>query len=124
MTRRDLESRLGRRFRLRDLHILSEVVRWGSMAKAGSQLGIAQPSISEAIAGLETALRVRLLDRSPRGTEPTIYARALLKRVDVVFDELKQGVREIEFLADPTVGHITIGCPESLAAGFASAAID
>jgi DNA-binding transcriptional LysR family regulator len=124
MARPDWESRLGRRFKLRDLHILSEVVQRGSMAKAALHLGLAQPSISEAIAGLEAALRVRLLDRSPRGIEPTIYARALLKRVDVVFDELKQGVRDIEFLADPTVGHVTIGCPESLAAGFASAAID
>jgi DNA-binding transcriptional LysR family regulator len=124
MARPDLESRLGRRFKLRDLHILSEVVRWGSMAKAATHLGLAQPSISEAIAGLEAALKVRLLDRSPRGVEPTIYARTLLKRVDVVFDELKQGMRDLEFLADPTVGHVTIGCPESLAAGFVSTAID
>lgn len=124
MARADWEARLGRRFKLRDLHILSEVVQWGSMAKAASHLGMAQPSVSEAIAGLEDALQVQLLDRSPRGIEPTIYARALLKRVDVVFDELKQGVREIEFLADPTVGHVAIGCPESLAAGFVPAAID
>ena len=124
MTKPRWDSRLGRRFKLRDLHILSEVVQRGSMAKAASHLGVAQPSISEAIAGLEAALQVRLLDRSPRGVEPTVYARALLKRVDVVFDELKQGVRDIEFLADPTVGHVTIGCPESLAAGFVSAAID
>jgi DNA-binding transcriptional LysR family regulator len=124
MARLDWERRLGRRFKLRDLHILSEVVRWGSMAKAAAHLGLAQPSISEAIAGLEAALRVRLLDRGPRGIEPTIYAHALLKRVDIVFDELRQGVREIEFLADPTVGRVTIGCPESLAAGFVSTAID
>ena len=67
--------------------------------------------VSEAIASLENALRVRLLDRSPRGIEPTIYARALLKRGDVVFDELKQGIRDIEFLADPTAGEVRIGCP-------------
>src|SRR5689334_5575354 len=110
MANPDWESRLGRRFKLRDLHILSEVVQQGSMARAALHLGIAQASVSEAIAGLEAALQVRLLDRSPRGIEPTLYARALLKRVDVVFDELKQGVRDIEFLADPTVGHITVGC--------------
>ena len=64
------------------------------------------------IADLEYALGVRLLDRSPRGIEPTLYASALLKRSVVAFDELKQGIRDIECLADPTVGEVRIGCPE------------
>src|SRR6185437_5998126 len=118
------ENRIGRRLKLRDLHILSAVVQWGSMAKGAVYLGMSQPAVSEAIASLEDALRVRLLDRSPQGVEPTIYARALLKRGNVVFDELKQGIRDIEFLADPTAGEIRIGCPESLAAGFVPAVID
>lgn len=120
----DWDSRIGRRLKLRDLHILSAVARWGSMAKAAAHLGMSQPAVSEAMAGLEDALRVRLLDRTPRGVEPTIYARALLKRGDVVFDELKQGIRDVEFLADPTAGEIRIGCPESLMAGFVPAIID
>ena len=120
----DWETRIGRRLKLRDLHILSTVVRWGSMAKGAAQLGMSQPSVSEAIASLEDTLHVPLLDRSSRGVEPTIYARALLKRGDVVFDELVQGMKDIEFLADPTAGEVRIGCPESLAAGFVPAAIE
>ena len=118
------ESRIGRRLKLRDLHILFAVVQWGSMAKAATHLAMSQPAVSEAIAKLEDALRVRLLDRSPRGIEPTIYARALLKRGLVVFDELRQGIRDIEFLADPTAGEVRIGCPETLAAGLVPAIID
>src|ERR1700682_1080983 len=91
------ESRLGRRLRVRDLHILSTVVKSGSMAKAARQLAMSQPAVSEAIANLEHVLRVRLLDRSTRGIEPTIYADAILKRGHVVFDELRQGIREIAF---------------------------
>src|SRR3954467_9466631 len=117
------ESRIGRRVRLRDLYILTTVVDTGSMAKAAARLSMSQPSISEAIANLESALRVRLLDRSPRGVEPTNYANALLRRGRVVFDELNQGVREIEFMADPTVGEVRIGCPENLASGFVPSVI-
>jgi hypothetical protein len=47
------ESRLGRRLRVRDLHILSTVVRFGSMAKAAQQLAMTQPAVSGAIALLE-----------------------------------------------------------------------
>jgi DNA-binding transcriptional LysR family regulator len=113
------ESRLGRRLRVRDLYILSTVVASGSMAKAARQLAMSQPAVSEAIANLEHILQVRLLERSTRGIQPTIYADAMLKRSNTVFDELRQSVRDIEWLADPTTGKLTIGCPESIAAtGF------
>src|SRR4029077_4689018 len=118
------ESRIGRRLKLRDLHILSAVVQWGSMAKAATHLAMSQPAVSEAIANLEDALRVRLLDRSSRGIEPTIYAHALLRRGQVAFDELRQGIRDIEFLADPTAGELQIASGDLLAAGLLPAAID
>jgi DNA-binding transcriptional LysR family regulator len=109
------ERRIGRRLRLRDLHILSTVVERGSMAKAAAHLAVSQPAVSDAIANLEAALGVRLLDRGPHGVAPTIYADALLKRGNVVFDELMQGIRDIEFLANPNSGEVRVGCPESLA---------
>ena len=110
------ESRLGRRLRVRDLYILSTVVKSGSMGKAARQLAMSQPAVSEAIANLEHLLHVRLLDRNPRGIEPTIYAEAMLKRSMTVFDELKQGVRDIESLSDPTTGELSIGYSNMIAA--------
>ena len=112
----DWENQIGRQLRLRDLHVFSTVVRCGSMAKAAQRLGVSQPAVSEVIADLEHALGVRLLDRSASGVEPTIYGGALLKRSVTVFDELKQSVRDIEFLADPTVGDLRIGFTDALAA--------
>src|SRR3974390_1690000 len=108
---RDWDDHLGRRLRLRDLHILSNIAQWGSMAKAAKHLGISQPA-------------VRLLDRSPRGIRPTIYGDALLRRGLVVFDELKQGIKEIESLADPGTGEVRIGCPGVLADGGVPAFLD
>jgi DNA-binding transcriptional LysR family regulator len=110
----DWETQLGRRIKLRDLHVFFNVVQRGSMAKAAVHLGVSQSAVSEVIASLEHALGVRLLDRGPHGVEPTIYGRTLLKRGTVAFDELKQGIKEIEFLADPTVGELRIGCAESV----------
>ncbi len=110
------ESQLGRRFKLRDLHVFFTVVQRGSMAKAAQELGVSQPAVSEVIADLEHAVGVRLLDRSPQGVEPTMYGRALLRRSIAVFDELKQSVRDIEFLSDPNSGELRIGCSESIAA--------
>jgi DNA-binding transcriptional LysR family regulator len=43
-----------------------------------------------------------------------MYGDALLKRSIAAFDELKQSGRDIEFLADPTMGEVRIGCVQSL----------
>ena len=120
----DWDSRSGRRLTLRDLHILSSVARWGSMAKAASHLSTTQSVVSDAIANLESALGVRLLDRSAKGVEPTVYAKTLLKRTDVVFDELRAGVKDIEALASSTSGEVRIACPEFLAGGLIPDAVD
>ena len=120
----DWESRIGRRVTLRDLHVLSTVVRWGSMAKAASHLAMSQSAVSESIAHLEDAIRIRLLDRTPQGIAPTIYAETLLKRGHVIFDELQQAIKDIEFLANPTVGEVRIAIPEFLTEWLLPTAID
>src|SRR5215831_15456015 len=109
----DWESQIGRRLKLRDLHVFSTVVQRGSMAKAAQHLGVSQPAVSEVIADLEHALRVRLLDRSAQGVEPTVYGDALLKRSVEVFDALKQSIRDIEFLSDATTGEVRVGSMEA-----------
>ncbi len=118
------EARIGRRIRLRDLHVLLTVVQWGSMAKAAHRLAVSQPAVSKAIADLEQTLGVRLLDRGPQGVEPTLYGNALARRGLAVFDELRQGVSEIAFMADPTSGEVRIGCNESLSVALLPAVID
>lgn len=112
------EQSIGRRLRLRDLFVFFTVVECGSMAKAAAQLGVSTPSISDLIADLEHALAVRLFDRSSKGVLMTPYGQALLVRGRSAFDELRQGIRDIECLSDPGSGELRIGCPESVAAGF------
>jgi DNA-binding transcriptional LysR family regulator len=114
----DWSGRIGRRLRLRDLHVFFTAVQAGSMARAAQALGVSQPAISKVISELEHTLGVRLLDRGARGVETTIYGRALLARGNIAFDELRQSVRDIEFLADPTAGEVRIECQESIAAAI------
>jgi DNA-binding transcriptional LysR family regulator len=119
-----LSDRIGRRMKLRDLHVLMTVVRTGSMGKAAERLNTVQPAISRSIAELEHALGVRLLDRHRQGIEPTEYGRALLDCGVAVFDDLRQGLKNIEFLADPEAGDVRIGNTLTSAASFVAAVID
>jgi DNA-binding transcriptional LysR family regulator len=120
----DWDSRVGRRLRLRDLHILFAAVEHGSMSAAGAHLNMSQSAVSQAIAALEDALKVRLLDRTPHGVEPTIYADAIMRRGQIAFDELRSGIKDIEFLADPAGGEVRIACSDTLAGGILAPVIE
>jgi len=120
---RHWEHRIGRRVQLRDLHILLTVAQSGSMVRAAHQLSMSQPAVSKAIATLEHTLGVRLLDRTPQGVEPTRYGLALLRRGVAAFDELRQGVGEIEYLSEQGVGELRIGYGEPLAITLVAAVV-
>jgi DNA-binding transcriptional LysR family regulator len=117
-------DRIGRRIKLRDLHIALAVAQAGSIARAAQQLAISQPVVSRVIADLEQVLGVRLFDRSRQGAEPTIYGRAVLDRGVAAFDELKQCVKDIEFLRDPGSGELRIAGTEPMVAGLIPQIVD
>jgi len=119
----DWSDRIGRRLKPRDLHVFMAVAEHRNIAKAAESLAISRPVVSRTIAELERTLGVPLFDRSSHGVEPTLYGDALLKRSVVIFDEMQQSVKEIEFLSDPNAGELRVGCTEPMAAGFVSAVI-
>jgi DNA-binding transcriptional LysR family regulator len=116
-------ERTSQRLKLRDLRILMTVVECGTMGKAAKQLAVSQPVVSKTIFDMEHAVGVRLLDRSQRGVAPTAYGRALIKRGIVIFDEMKQGLREIESLSDPATGEVLVAATAPIAAAIVAPAL-
>lgn len=114
----DWSDRIGRRIRLRDLHVVLAVAEAGSMAKASQKLAISHPVVSKTVSDLEHTLGVKLFDRTSQGVEVTSYGAALLKCGVNVFDEMRQGLKRIEFLTDPKSGALAVGCPEIMNAGI------
>src|SRR5439155_8866795 len=108
----DWSDRIGRRVKLRDLHILMAVADTGSMAKAAARLGISHPAVSKAISEIEGTLGVRLFDRGSQGAELTAYGEVLLRCGINVFDEMQQGLRSLEHLSDPHSGEVRLGCTD------------
>ena len=85
---------------LRHMRYLVVVVEEGQITRAAQRLHLAQPALSQAIAKLEAQLGVRLLERRPRGIEPTpagaaFYekARQALAAVDEAADALRPWAR-------------------------------
>ena len=75
------------------------------------------------ISDAEHSTGVRLFDRTAFGAEATIFGRALLKCATAMFDDLRQGIYEIEQLNDPASGEVNIGATEPIVAGLLPAII-
>jgi DNA-binding transcriptional LysR family regulator len=100
------------------------VLQAGTMGKAAQQLNTTQPNVSRAIADLEHAFGVRLLDRHRQGVAPTEYGRALLDCGTAVFDDLRRGVKTIELLSDPGAGEVRMGSTIYTGETFVTAVIE
>jgi DNA-binding transcriptional LysR family regulator len=114
----DPTDQLIRRLYLRDLRIFLTVIEKGNLAQAAASLAVSRPVVSKSLANLERTLGVRLLDRSPQRVAPTEFGRILIKRGVSFFDELRQSVRELKYLEDPSQGELCIGASEYMAAGL------
>src|SRR5262249_42380548 len=120
----DKPQRVRRRLKLRQLEIILAVAETGSMGRAADRLAVTQPAISRANTDAEHALGVSLFDRSTQGVVPTPYGYALLRRGIAAFDEIDQGVKDIEFLSDASAGEVRIGSGAGLAEGIVVAIIN
>ena len=117
------DYQISRQIKLKDLTILSAVIGLGSMAKAAQRLMLTQPAISQSIAELEAVTGVRLLERSTRGVVATSFGMALVKRGAEAIDAVRQSLRDLENLADPSSGEVSVGASESYIAGGALSTI-
>jgi DNA-binding transcriptional LysR family regulator len=113
----DWADRVGNRIRLRDLHVLLAVAECGSMSKASARLSISHPVVSKTVTDLERSLGVQLFDRNSQGVELTTYGKVLLDCGIIVFDEMRQALRQVEFLTNPDSGDLRVGFPEVEIAG-------
>ena len=114
-------ERTRRRLRLRDLETLVAVVQAGGMRKAAGELNLSQPAVSKAVAELEDALGLKLLERGRRGVAPTAFGAALVRRSEALIDGVRGALRELAELADPEAGEVRLGSMETLHAGVVGA---
>lgn len=94
---------------LRDLEYFRIAVREKHLGRAAAVLGLSQPALTKSVQRLERELKVRLLERTRRGVEPTSVGLALLARVDHIRFAVEQATREADDLASGSAGLVRLG---------------
>jgi LysR family transcriptional regulator, regulator for genes of the gallate degradation pathway len=118
---------------IRHLELFREVVRRGSVSEAARAGHLSQPAVTQAVAGVESALGGRLFERNSRGLLPSPTALAVVERIARAIEMLRLAVEPIRARngcwqrKTPVLRGITASQLESLIAatehgGFARAA--
>lgn len=96
-------------FDLRQLEIFLKVVELGSFSKAGEAVHLAQASVSERIATLETMVGAKLLDRMGRTVTPTKAGELLHRHAQRLLELKKTACMEMQDFLGVRQGEISIG---------------
>ena len=90
----------------------------GSFAKAAERLGVAQSSLSKSVARLEDELKIKLIERSARGSRLTPAGSMLAERARGLLDGAESLRKDLMLMAGGTPSKIRIGIASALNSGF------
>lgn len=93
----------------RQLVLLVELGRHGSILHAAQAANLTQPAASKLLADLEHALGVKLFERLPRGVAATWYGEVMIRRAGAALAELDAGHQEVMELLSGLSGRVSVG---------------
>ncbi len=99
-----------------DLRAFLAVARAQSFRRAATLLGISQPALTARIQRLESAIGLRLFDRTSRRVALTDAGGRLMQRSEHTIDELEAIVQDLRSEADLKQGYVAFGASPSIAA--------
>ena len=101
---------------IRSLQQVIAVRKYGSFAKAADLLGVSQPNLSKTVARLEDELKLKIFDRTAKGSTLTPIGEMIVERADTVITETRDLARDASLLAGGETGIVRIGCTGGLQA--------
>jgi DNA-binding transcriptional LysR family regulator len=103
---------------LRQLRAFVTISELGSFTLAAGRLNVTQSALSLLIKDLETELRVKLMDRGPRGVSLTTAGADFLPPARKVLEDLEAAVGEAAQLRDRRRGTVRVICTPLYASTF------
>src|SRR3954462_2082250 len=103
---------------IRSLRQVGAVREYGSFAKAADALGVSQPNLSKSVARLEDQLKLKIFDRTRKGSSLTPVGEMIVERAGAVIAEARDLERDAALLAGGETGTVRIGFSSAIWTGF------
>jgi len=107
----------------RQLVLLVELGRHGSILHAAQAAHLTQPAASKLLGELEHALGVPLFERLPRGVQATRYGEVMIRRAGAALAEMDAAHQEVMQLASGLSGRVAVGTVMTPSTGLLPEAI-
>ena len=91
------------------------VARLGSFSRAASDLGVSQSALSQSVQQLEYLLETELLNRRNRSVIATPAGEVLLRRLDVILQDLDEALGQARREANADEGAVSVACLSTVA---------
>ena len=104
-------------FSARQLEAVLALAEYGSFVAAAARLRLSQPTLTRAIKRLETALGVRLFDRSTRRVQITAAGREFAAVAERMLNDLGITVQSVREVAEERRGLVVLSTIMSVAGG-------
>jgi LysR family nitrogen assimilation transcriptional regulator len=98
---------------LKQLKYFARIVELESITAAAQALYVAQPSLSQHVANLESELGVKLLDRGAHGARPTKAGELLYNHAKAILRQLEDAAIAVKQESNDPAGHVSLGLPTS-----------
>ena len=99
---------------LKQLRYFVAIVEEGSLSRAASCIGVAQPSLTQHIKNLEDRLGVELLVRSSKGVTVTEAGQTLLTHAKAIMTSVEQATESVRLAGTEPYGKVSFGLPSSV----------
>lgn len=109
--------------KMRQLHLLAELNRSGSIYHAAEVLGMSQSAASRLLSSLEQEMGVTLFERHARGVIPTSYGDIVIRRAVSALSEIARAAAEVSELARGHRTPLSVGCLLSQSSTFLPTAL-
>lgn len=105
-----------KRLKVSQLMLVDALAATGTLRQASARLNMAQPAASRILLELETALGVKLFERSVQGMTPTPFGESMIGHARRVLTDIDHAGADITALAQGEQGHVHIGAIVSASA--------
>lgn len=103
-------------YSLRQLRVFVAVARKGSFSHAGAAIGLSQSAVSHSVKDLETALSVKLLDRTTREVVLTGAGEQLASRLEQLLEDLNATLLDARSIGHQLSGTVRVAASQTISA--------